>query len=323
MVASCESVMPSIIIYSIIVGAISIGLITWTINFIIKFRTKDKQTASKLLFGFIIIFLILSIICLAFSILTRFHYYCYDSDYWQAISDIRGASGGLSYFLLVPIWYIRLNVAFKDSVLSLSRCTTIFWYVYFGVTSIFCLLWGITVKLVSLQIWSLINLLGVFIIFFGSISLNTMFIYKLFKIGSRMENAHHNNSKDDVFRNLITRIVILTFTSFSIFVISVIVNTMYINVYYDITAFEFLKDYFGIIDVSTNCIFMLLSYRYYDTLYYKLCNYCHIRCIQCIDCCKGDERKLSTHIAVGIYSKSPKSATSPATPQQSPNEIEI
>ena len=320
MVASCESVIPSIIIYSIIVGALTIGVISWTINFIIKFRTKDKQRASKLLFCFVIIFLILSIVCLIFSILTRFHYYCYDN--WEVIRNIRGAAGGLSYFLLIPIWYIRLHVAFKDSVLSLSRCTTVFWYIYFGIGFIVCFFWAVSVKLVPIRIWSLINLLAVFMIFFGSISLNTLFIYKLFKIGSLMENGH-NNAKDDKFKHLITRIVILTFTSFLMFFLAVIVNTIYINVFYRNTTFEFVRDYFTIIDVSTNCMFMLLSYRYYDKLYYRLCNYCHVQCIRCTDCCKGDEKNLSTHIEVGIYSQSPKSATSPSIPTQTPSEIEI
>ena len=166
--------------------------------------------------------------------------------------------------VLVTILFNRLVFIFQGTPFSISKCTIIMF-----ITSTIIYITCATIANIIRCDWIAGYLIAIALLIYiiEIIWLNGLLIYKLYKAYKQMG---HNISNDPELISMITKTTILTITSTStIFLLMIAVAN-------NVTPFILL--WFIVIDLYSNFFSVLLSYRYYEKWYNKICGCCHNYC---------------------------------------------
>ena len=292
LLSNCRERLPVFTIFAIfnVIGFLILSFLT--VKFIINHNKASQTTKNTLELAPFILVILISIICMALHLIwIPYSFICNPQQ--SILEIIRSLLGALEVFFIILLWYIRLYLTFRNSAQALSSITRIFWYIYFLVGSAAPISYVVgaillTTNYIDAQILGFITVFCIMVMIVGIVSLTTLFVIKLFQ-------TYKYCGTDETFINIITRIAILTIASFGVTILSSIVTPIYLNVFFGNIYGEFVKDWFTAFDNFTNCLFMLLSFSYYDGIYSKLCSCIHVRCNQCWIKCAGSEevRRLS------------------------------
>ena len=181
--------------------------------------------------------------------------------------------------LLILLWYIRLRNCLSDSVLSLSKYTMFLFTVYLFISAV-----GLTGTILTaglyvfegteyydIFVWTQIIALSTVII--GITYLAVLFVYKLM-------HAYKYINNDQSFISVITRFVILNISSITMTAMVILFGAWYSRNLQD-TKREFIYGYIVLFDGFTNCLCTLLSFIYFEKLYWCLCSCAHRQCDKC------------------------------------------
>ena len=249
---------------------------------------KDKLKTPRVLFYFGILFYSMVII---FFVSKAIYYrmYCSHGDEYEIFDIIPYYLYSIQSLMLVIFLFIKLLLIFNDTAFKLSKWTIGLYSTLVIIALSFALCGQTLVRFaegltIGLVIWLISTIIYVFII----IWLNGLFLYKLYIV--------HKSCQDDFNKNedlmeLITKTATLCFISTS-WIIVFFVTHFLLRIFespYD--HFYFANRIAVIGDVYMNFVSILLSYNYFDPLYFKICGCCHRKCHSCWSRCAEDDGK--------------------------------
>ena len=199
--------------------------------------------------------------------------YCHDLNLNALLRAIAVDLHSLHTLLLVGILFHRLYIIFKDTSMAISKPTLIFFWTYFLITMLILVVGSIlfgfyyyhTITSIMLAICGLLVVtLTVFLV--------CLFVNKLYITHKR--NMSQQN--EDGLKHTITKTSLLTLISTCNTIFAYIVIAVW--TYIDSIHFSFMRDILIILDMYTNFVCVLLSYKYFDGYYDKLCGKCDNGC---------------------------------------------
>ena len=285
------------IITIIIAIILNISIIIFGYDFC-KNRYIRKKTAQKTetpLFFFIGLFYIfLTILTITSNILLII-------DNCNTLSDVESfwktlfiATYSIQAYTLCIIWFIRLKNVFNGGSFQLKKCTVYFFYICFiigGITAIPALFdqW----KNISFLLYLLISSIATIAWLFVFISLTVVFINKLLVT---FRNIKSTTIKDDAFFvKILIKVSLLTFMSL---IITLIVPVSILLKQRIVSYFtKYIANFICLIDIYTNLLCVMLSYRLNEKYYNILCGCLH-KCLRnkCCGQSLNEEQNLSVKI---------------------------
>ena len=288
LLSGCMERVPVYIIFAIFNVICFLILLYLTVKFIRNYHTTTQNTQKSMKDAPFILATLISITCLSLHLIwIPYSFLCNPQQ--SVLEIIRSVLGGLELYLIILSWYLRLYLSFRNSSMALSLSSRIFWYIYFFILTITYITYVsgtilLTINYINAEMLGLLTILCFMVIVIGVFALTFLFIIKLFQT--------YKYGKNEKFINVITKITILTISSFAVTILSSIVTQIYYNILFENVYGEFVKDLFVSFDNFTNCLFMALSFPYYEGIYEKLCNCMHLRCNLCWkECASFKERK--------------------------------
>merc|ERR1712157_354999 len=101
--------------------------------------------------------------------------------------------------------------------------------------------------------------------------ISSLFIYKLIQVSRHIDD--NNNDNDKLLKAVITKNTILTLISFGVTVLVII-----IFVIVSVTKLWWLAAYGILLDAFTNYICITLTFKYFDSIYFKMCGCIDAKC---------------------------------------------
>lgn len=245
------------------------------------FKQNKKNVLSPILFRigsiYFIISCLLMLFALIYSIDTLFN--CYkDNPFFLWMP--RFLYGFQTYFLWM-IQFMRLYHIFKESVFELSKPTIII------MTTMFTIM-PIALIMTILPIWPNddYTTLGGFVSFLFCFTMGLcawlafMFIYKLFKVHKQHVLRHQDHTDGtNTILPIITKNTILSFISIALTFIAFLAWSATIGV--EQKTIVYISDYLFLLDIYTNFGCILLTYKFFDQVYYMLLGELDAKCRLC------------------------------------------
>eukprot|EP01084_Bolivina_argentea_P088060 158978_1 len=198
------------------------------------------------------------------------------------------ASFAIQSYLLLWIFFVRLKKVFKKSPLRLSNISN---YTYIGMFSgmiILCFIGTICI-FVQPELMGFIELAFLGLFAMVMLSLVLLFVYKLirvYRINSGMDN------KDEDLISAITKTTLLTTISISITITNGIFTALWDSE--NNIVFRWFCHYIVLVDVFTNFICIIMSYKIYKGYYLVICRFIDSKCR---DCCTYTAQMDENHNA--------------------------
>eukprot|EP01084_Bolivina_argentea_P281183 481055_1 len=199
--------------------------------------------------------------------------HCYECHpYSNVINNLHSQLFSAQTMLFLGVLYLRLHFIFKNTMMSLSKPTTILLSTYYCVTSI-----GVILNLAAYSnefttVWITATVSGT-LIFSLVIILNGLFVYKMHKIYRLADDTCQNEK----FIAISVKMSLLGFISLSTTFLLYFIGSINVSVVLSIHL-NFVFYLCCIADTYTNFVCILLSYHYFDSYYKYLCGRCHSKC---------------------------------------------
>lgn len=276
-------------VYPIIFALAAISVIP-AVYFSISAYIQDKLKTPRILFYFGIGFYFIVII---FFICKAIYYrkYCTNGEEYEIFDIIPYYLYSTQSLMLVIFLFIKLTLIFNQTAFKLSKWTIRIFSILIIITLSFAICGQTLVRFaqgltVGLIIWVISTMIYVFVI----VWLNGLFLYKLYIVHKSCQDAVNKNG--DLMMDLITKTATLCFISTSWIIV-------FFVTYFLLRIFESPYDHFYfanriavIGDVYTNFVSIVLSYNYFDPLYFKICGCCHNKCHSCwMHCTESDTQQ--------------------------------
>ena len=258
------------VIWVIIVEPLTFILLLSMIPIIYKYgimHHSSEQKKSKLLIYSGFIFFI-SIFLTFLTLLIQGIFYCTNLKIYLMLSLIFALLYAIQFCLLLLILFIRLYFVFHNTILQLSKFTTIGYLVTY-ILMLLMVLFGAILQSVHVQSATFVVLIAFILILSLVISMMGLFIYKLIQVYKFMGN-------DQCLISMITKAVILTFISIFITFLAPISIILFNN-----SGSIFLRGITTLVimaDLYTNFICIILEYEYFNGYYHKLCHCLDEKC---------------------------------------------
>ena len=198
----------------------------------------------------------------------------------------------LQYFILVGKMYYRVFIIFKGTTMKLSIvnnaifCTLYILEITAGTFACYCwathhplrLVTGITVGVLSFAL---------------TVLLAVSLMSKLLMVHKSVADGSHKNQE---LLKVITKTALLLCMSLSISICTIIMLS--VSDVFHVLCLDFPRNVVFCIDIFSNCIFIALTYNYYDPVYQKLCKKCDTKCQQLWTSCTGTKNLVHLEITV-------------------------
>ena len=254
---------------------INITIILSTLPFIFKFlrsHIKHRRDAQAPFHQFFpaILFVIITFIVLLSDTASIYFYNC-NYTWWMMFMLIFGFTYTLQIILVLIIFFFRVYFIFRSSQFQLSKITICFYTVTFI---------PLPICVAIVEFWYHIShhskmsriVLGILYIcnILCMLSLMVLFTKKLRETYKYLPSVDKSKSEThQLFIGIMTRTVILTAISM-IFTLIASLGIIFIDQME--TVGMIIVGLLVIIDVYTNFICILLSFSYFNEMYYKLCS---------------------------------------------------
>ena len=243
-----------------------------TYQFINKRKVEKSSQVSQKCGS---IFIASIFICVSCSILV-FGGKCYKISWemYQLSLLIYYGMFGVQSFSLIVIFFDRIKRVFDKTPFQLSKCTKYsFQFILIGLPPyLFMILIGYSLCTQNCYIWVYLMTSSLLIYIILLILLVILFIYKLIQV----YNNEHNN---DVLIGAITKMTILASLSVIITFLDAISTILYFRLN-DIYS-EWTSIFISLIDLYTNFICIIFSYKIFKPFYHILCKCLDSKCRAC------------------------------------------
>ena len=191
-------------------------------------------------------------------------------------SSLATALYAIQSFILLIIFFERLDIVFNGTSFVVSKCTKNIYKFLFISTPIL-----VVIAICLFQYTLIFSILAgvVLLLFIGlMISLVILFIIKLVNV-YKSSGMSENTGADKSVVSAITKTTILTTISVSMTLVNAIVAIWRLNT--DNIYIIWFQNYFVLLDVYTNFLCVILSYTAFVKYYQTLCKCMDIKCRSC------------------------------------------
>ena len=201
-------------------------------------------------------------------------YFCFDYQFSLKFARIVKDLYSIQTVIVIGILFYRLYKVFGRKPFQLSKFVTysfITCYTFLCVLLIFFNIFGMT-SMINYAISVIVGVIIFIYILIMNVWLVFLFIFKLIQ-------TYGCEEADESLIELITKISILCFTS----AFTVLLTSIFVSLSLEITSYHwyFILDIFVIMDLYTNFLCVLLSFRYFDRFYLTICKCCDHQCYEC------------------------------------------
>ena len=240
-------------------------------------RNIEKSSKLSQKCGYIFI---LSVLLAITSSIITFSGKCYKISWniYQLSLLIYYTMFGIHSFVLIIIFFDRINRVFYRTPFQLSKCTKYSWYFILTAFPLYLLIILIGFGTCSNSnnnncfIWVYLGCLLLFIYVLLLIALTCLFINKLIQV-------YNNDNNNQELIKAITKMTILASLSVFITFLDAISTIFYFrlnNIYS-----EWISIFIALADIYTNFICIVFCYKYFKPFYNKLCKCLDMKCRKC------------------------------------------
>ena len=322
-------------IYTFIVSILWITVIYAC--YIIAFKNK-KEKLSKKAQILHIIFVITSVFAIGYYPFLRWDEYCTNKQYIAIIYspiliNIWDWCFKIQFVSLGVLFLMKIIFIFDSTMFEISK-----WIINIYITITIIGTIGVIILgfLAIFHLWSIyfiiLALLQLIFLFF-MISLTVLFIRKLIivyknahiappgsprsqssgdndmsnTVNSNSDAGQNNHDKGPPMVRVITKLTILISLSLIMTLLSMIINLFHVFTQTQIT--RLMAQTFGVIDLYTNFMCAVLTYKCFDHHYDKICSLLHRKCMKCcMNMIHGDDNSIK--LSQIVNTKSDASITS-------------
>ena len=285
----------------IIIAAFSISSLYYIFRFILnRIQTKDAKISNCSFYSGLIFFIISSITLIIWNILIASR--CYDFDEFAYFSLLITAWILYAYVQLYLLWvvmFIRLYFVFEDSAFALKRGTVILSICLFACLPILMLIVYVILLVLSVVGLGNVQIVWFLFLFYGLISLAFSFVFvsKLYQI----LKLSPIQSIDNGLLKAITKTTILALISF---IMTAVMTFMIFLIGDGVSRHKslwLLQIMLIIMDIYSNFICVVLTYKMFDNQYRRCCGCADEKCRKCLFFIANYERfetatKKHTHV---------------------------
>eukprot|EP01084_Bolivina_argentea_P078149 141784_1 len=246
-------------------------------KYIVYKKSSIIQQPNFLYYPGLIFIILISLSLFSYIFVATF--LCINDTTRLLIETIFSLFYGLQFYLLLLIMFLRLYYVFHNSPLKLSKITTysyILIYILLPILIIFTLSLGLNHTLFVTFVTISFVLFVILIL-----SIIILFIAKLVRVYKYCAN-------DEELMDAVTKTTILTLVS--ILVTLLIPTHSLLREPFDFeygSWFYFLGNVFTILDIFTNFLCIVMSYKYFDSYYYYICGCLDTQCKSLCSLCFG------------------------------------
>lgn len=238
-------------------------------------QNNPKQNPKLILFCYIFIIItflyMLSIIVVMVSV-------CNDNRYFSLLYPFYSFFYIIQAMLIIVIWLYRIHIIFRDTELLISKVIVIIYVIIIIFLLILAIIHGMSYLILYddpqiwskySHLWSYLGCINLLLYISLCLSISMLYIHKL--------HASFNgnfNTKHLKLAPVIVKTSILNFMTMFV----TLLNAICLIFRADSIYMEYLSELFMAIDVFTNFLCVVLSYKHYERFYFLLCGCLDNKC---------------------------------------------
>eukprot|EP01084_Bolivina_argentea_P252957 424780_1 len=236
-------------------------------------KNTKVEKATKIVQRCGVVFLIASILAFLCNG-TRMLFSCFGVSgyFYVLVYIVYIISGATQVYLLLLIYYLKLQFIFAATALALSKVTNVIYISLFVFLPIY-VAFVIIIIIVANNMRAMFMATYFFLFIMIMSSLVILFIFKLIQVYKLSPETNN-----DQLVTAITKTTILTSISLSSTFMNFIGNAIFPSVG---VAIQWVCHYFAVMDVLTNFVCIMMSYNAFRMYYVLLCPFCDSKCRVC------------------------------------------
>eukprot|EP01084_Bolivina_argentea_P252958 424781_1 len=259
-------------IFTVFFAIICTLLSVFALFVLFKYLKNTKvESATKIVHRCGVVFLIASILALLCNG-TRQLFLCFGIYGYLFMYIGYLISTGIQLYLLLLIYYLRLQFIFAATALALSKVTNVIYISLFVFLPIY-VAFVIIIIIVANNMRAMFMATYFFLFIMIMSSLVILFIFKLIQVYKLSPETNN-----DQLVTAITKTTILTSISLGSTFMSVIGNVIFPFVG---VAIQWVCHYISLMDLLTNFVCIMMSYNAFRMYYVLLCPFCDSKCRVC------------------------------------------
>eukprot|EP01083_Nonionella_stella_P131964 401199_1 len=274
-------------------------LVTFIVYILVKVCKHHEDEMAKSIQKLQYVFIVSTICSIAMSGTSKL-LYCTDLLFAASIC-------GLLYlfffavqsYLLLFIFYMKLRMVFKGTVLQIAKCTNICYTIMFAGMP-FSFIMAIVLFFVDSIAFFWFEILFLFFAALTMLSLVVIFVHKFIHV--------YRQSSDEELITLITRTTLLAMISISITIVDAM-NTVLIGTV-DSIVYHWICHYIALFDLFSNLICIVIGYQMFKKYYFILCSPMDRCCRLCCSSMVGKKQEKRSLAKVVSITSDPASTQS-------------
>ena len=182
------------------------------------------------------------------------------------------------YYVMILLLFYRLKVVFDGTAYELTKCTIWAFFIMYTSSILSGIFYSVLNDVTSSSLVEMISVtLGILLALANISFLSFLFVSKLNNVNKRCLGQQND---DDKLISTITKQTILTLISISSLAVHLVIILLF-----NVTGFLifsvhgiFIWNLVILVDVWSNFICILLSYRQFDEYYFRVCGCCDTKC---------------------------------------------